>query len=138
MLDTKKLSDRLKEKEGLRLKPYQDTVGVWTIGYGHNLQRGISKAAAEYIFAEDLYDSIREAWKWPSFHRLDDVRKAAFVEMVFNMGMPRLLTFKKMLGALASAEYDRAAAEALDSKWAFQVGHRANEIAEMFRMGEWV
>jgi len=51
--------------------------------------------------------------------------------------MPRLLTFQKMLGALASAEYDRAAAEALDSKWAFQIGHRANEIAEMYRTGEW-
>jgi len=142
MLDTKKLSDRLKQKEGLRLKPYQDSVGVLTIGYGHNLQRGISQEVAEMVFAEDLYDAIRDAWKLPFFHRLDDVRKAALVEMVFNMGLPRLQTFKQMLGALAGAEYDRAAVEALDSKWARQVGdqkwQRAWEVAEMFRSGQWV
>jgi lysozyme len=47
--------DVLKRDEGLRLKPYQDTVGKWTIGYGRNLDdRGISKYEAEAMLRNDV------------------------------------------------------------------------------------
>ena len=45
----------LKRHEGLRLKPYQDTIGKLTIGYGRNLDdRGISKEEAEYLLRNDI------------------------------------------------------------------------------------
>jgi len=40
-----------------------------------------------------------------------------------------------MLTALEAGEYERAALEALDSKWAKQVGKRADRIATLFREG---
>ena len=56
--------------------------------------------------------------------------------MAFNMGVPTLLEFRRMLGALAEKDWDGAAVEMLDSKWARQVGSRANELSELMRRGE--
>lgn len=48
----------IKKFEGCRLTSYQDSVGVWTIGYGHTagVKRGmkITQAQAEKYLAEDL------------------------------------------------------------------------------------
>jgi len=55
--------------------------------------------------------------------------------MCFNLGWPRLSRFEKMLEALKAKDFDTAATEALDSKWADQVGDRAKRIAEVFRGG---
>lgn len=129
----------LKHDEGLRLQPYRDSVGVWTIGYGHNLEaKPITKAAAETIFADDLADAVYalgQALPWA--RNLDDVRYAVLVMMVFNLGLVGLLKFKKMLGATAVGNFDLAANEMLDSVWAGQVGKRANRLATMMRTGKW-
>ena len=53
--------------------------------------------------------------------------------MAFNMGQPRLAKFKRMIAAIKAGDWDRAAIEALDSRWAAQVGDRATEIAAMLR-----
>jgi lysozyme len=55
--------------------------------------------------------------------------------MAFNLGAQRLRGFAKMIKALASAQYDEAARQALESKWARQVGARAERIAAMIREG---
>lgn len=49
----------IQQFEGLRLKAYQDAVGVWTIGYGHtgpDVTPGlvISQAQADALLARDL------------------------------------------------------------------------------------
>jgi lysozyme len=72
----------------------------------------------------------------PLFLSLNPVRQVVLANMAFNMGMPTLLTFGRMLGALAEKDWDRAAAEVLDSKWARQVGSRATELAELMRRGD--
>ena len=52
------LIERLKKMEGCRLTAYQDSVGVWTIGYGHTagVKRGdkITQYQAEQFLKEDL------------------------------------------------------------------------------------
>ena len=53
--------------------------------------------------------------------------------MAFNLGWPRLSRFKNMIEALKAGDYGRAADEALDSKWADQVGTRAERIATVYR-----
>ena len=55
------------------------------------------------------------------------------VNMVFNLGMPRLKKFKKMLAAIEAGDGEQAYVQALDSKWADQVKGRATRIAEIFR-----
>ena len=47
------------------------------------------------------------------------------------------MKFKRMLAAIEKGDWDTAALEALNSKWADQVGARAKEIAEMLRTGEY-
>ena len=55
--------------------------------------------------------------------------------MAFNLGGPRLAGFRRMRAAIAGNDCNRAADEALDSRWARQTGRRANETAALFRGG---
>ena len=59
----------------------------------------------------------------------------ALVNMTFNIGITRLVKFRKMWEAIGDDDWEKASLEALDSKWAEQVGNRAVEIAAMLREG---
>lgn len=125
----------LKRDEGLSLKPYLDTVGKLTIGYGRNLDdNGVSEAEAEVLLANDMLGVLdvldRELIWWRD---LPETAQRGLANMAFNLGLPRLQGFVKMLDALASDEFHLAAKEALDSRWAGQVGNRATRIAELYR-----
>ena len=50
--------------------------------------------------------------------------------MCFNLGITRLLKFKKFLGALESKDYKTASEEMMDSRWATQVGPRAVRLRD--------
>lgn len=134
-----RLVDIIKREEGLRLRPYVDTVGKVTIGYGRNLSDvGITVAEAEAFLARDLDTAeraVRQALPWTA--QLDEVRYAVLVDMSFNMGIATLLQFKQTLRWVQAGAYDLAAGAMLASKWAGQVGPRADRLAEMMRTGEW-
>ena len=133
------LKEQLIRDEGIVLKMYQDTVGKWTIGVGHNLDdKPISRRAAEIILEDDINDSIASLkTKLPWTEQLDEVRKAVLINMAFNMGIGGLLAFKKMLTACKSGNFKLAAKEMLDSKWKDQVGQRAFRLAKQMETGEW-
>ena len=57
----------------------------------------------------------------------------ALVNLVFNMGINRLMQFKKTLGYLRHGEFEEAADELLDSRYARQVPSRAQEVSDMIR-----
>ena len=128
-----------KHFEGLRLKPYTCTAGKLTIGFGHNLEdNGITLEIAEILLRTDLACARMEVFaKFPWLMKLNEPRQYVLVDMCFNIGISRLLTFKKMLLALQEGDYERAAHEMLDSKWAKQVGKRATRLAEIMRKGEY-
>ena len=138
-MDYEKLAARIRKNEGLSYLPYRCSAGALTIGYGHNLDaRGISIEAAELLLKQDLEIAEKEVknafiW-WP---KLDDARLGVLVEMCYNLGISRLVGFKKMLSALEEGDYKKAAKEMLDSKWAFDVKGRARELAEIMQTGEW-
>lgn len=125
----------IRRDEGLRLKPYKDSVGKISIGYGRNLDDiGITEEEAEILLAHDLYNAMQgldHALPW--WRNLDALKQRGLWNMAFNLGVPRLLKFKKMLAALQRGDWSAAADEALDSRWATQVGDRAKRIAELFR-----
>ena len=124
--------------EGLRLKPYTCPAGHLTIGYGHNLENGIPPEVAEVLLQADLsYAQMEVGGNLPWANELDEVRQFVLVDMCFNMGIAKLLTFKKFLAALQTKNYVTAAQEMLDSRWAGQVGRRAVELAEMMKTGEY-
>ncbi len=127
-----------KKYEGLNLLPYTCPTGHLTIGYGHNLENGITLEIAEQLLKSDLELAKTEVERNILFsNKLDEVRKFVLVDMCFNMGMQKLRSFKKMLAALEKGYYDRAAYEMLNSKWAGQVGYRAVELSKMMKTGEY-
>ena len=126
----------VKRHEGLRLKVYKCTAGKNTIGYGRNLDDvGISADEAEYLLKHDLENAEIDAQRFPIYEKLNQVRKDVLIEMVFNLGYSRLSGFKKMFAALERKDYDGAANEMLDSKWARDVGERAKTLAYFMRIG---
>ena len=59
------------------------------------------------------------------------------IDMCFNLGLSRLRGFVKAIEAMSRQQYDNAADEFLDSRWASQVGQRAIRVTEMIRTGEY-
>ena len=121
--------------EGLKLRPYRDTVGKLTIGTGRNLDDvGITKEEADYLLYNDIYRIEGEIInKLPVYSTLSDNRKIVLMNMGFNLGINGLLKFKKMIAAIENKEWIIAASEMLNSKWARQVKGRAIELAEIMR-----
>lgn len=134
----KELAKKLiKLHEGLKLKPYECPSGYITIGYGRNIQQnGITLAEAEMLLDNDIDRVITELEKWLSvFNELSENRKAALIDMSYNLGFNKLFQFRRFLAALQKKDFDLAAKEMLDSKWAAQVGNRATVLANMMKEG---
>lgn len=132
------LRDLLIRHEGLRLRPYKDSIGKWTIGVGRNLSdTGISRDEAMLMLEHDIERCEREAGTFPWFAGLSQMRKYVILSMIFNLGLSRFLLFKNLIHALSGGAWDEAANEMLRSKWAEQVGKRAEELAHMMRHNEW-
>ena len=126
--------------EGLRLKPYRDTVGALTIGVGRNLDAiGISTGEAYYLLDNDIdaaiHDCVRTFGEW--FAALDPVRQSVLVQMAFNLGIVGLSGFTETLAAVKRGNYATAATRMLASKWATQVHGRAARLAAQMETGQW-
>ena len=81
--------------EGLRLEPYRDAAGYWTVGYGHLLSRDKTKGAsdfspithkeAEALLASDLVkasNSVVNLCPVP----LTEGQFSALIDFTFNLG----------------------------------------------------
>jgi lysozyme len=143
------LIESLKRHEGYRQFCYQDSVGVWTIGHGRNLEDvGLSRDEAAMLLEGDVTRAIMQCLQtWPWVAQLDEVRAAVIVEMAVNLGVHGLGGFRKMLGhieaalaakdpAVAAKEFAAAAAEGLDSTWRIQVGARAYRLMQQLASGK--
>lgn len=125
--------------EGLRLKPYRDTVGKLTIGVGRNLDDcGISEREALDLLENDLIRCESQLHQQSWYFDLNEVRQGVLIELTFNIGFEKVLKFEKMIAALTEANYSEAAKELLDSAWAKQVGPaRANNMAKRLSTGSY-
>ena len=141
MADLKQLFSDLVRDEGLRLKPYRDSVrnekyhkGILTIGVGRNLEDvGITEQEAIMLLKNDI-DHLMDDPRIQSIIKDHDVvRQGIILNMAFNMGVPRLMGFKRMLAAFATRNYNIAAREMEDSAWWGQVGPRAVRLQKQMR-----
>ena len=109
-----------------------------TIAVGRNLEdRGLSEDEIDYLLANDIQivdNELDYGFSW--WRDLDEVRQRALADLAFNMGLPSLHGFVKMLDGLQRRDYHAAADELLDSKYAKQVGARSERVALMIRTGE--
>ena len=97
-MDNIKAAAYIRRYEGFSKLPYKCPTGHLTIGYGHNLENGISANAALFILQEDLTraeQAVKDAFPW--WWKLDDARQFVLVDMAFNMGLAGLKGFKKCL-----------------------------------------
>lgn len=136
MMNKEDIKKMIQRHEGFVLRVYLDSVQVPTGGYGHAflVDSPISQEVAELLFDEDFARCELDYEKLGL--KLDSVRRAVIIDMLFNLGLPRLRGFKKMFSAIKIGNFERTAEEMLDSKWARQVGYRAKKLSDMMRTGE--
>ena len=135
---TEVLRDRIARHEGFRGRPYKDSLGFITIGFGRCLDtKGISQDEGLYLLDDDIGDATREVLgALPWVEQMDEVRRGVLIEMCFQLGLDGLMQFKHMLAAAQQSIWDRAADEMLSSTWAQQTPERAQELAALMRNGQ--
>ena len=139
-MTNEEFEEMLLRHEGLRLQPYKDSEGYLTIGVGRLIDPekdgGITHDEAIYLMRNDIDRKAAELGeRFPIVRDMDSTRYYILVNMAFNLGISGLAGFKKMWRAIHERDYQKAAEEMLDSKWATQVGKRAQELALLMKFG---
>jgi lysozyme len=136
--------------EGRHYEPYLDTAGNWTIGVGHFIGKDLQDLKLSWNVVEAmLQDSIETALEscdrvlGEDFHEACEPRQLAILSMMFNLGETKFRKFTRMIAAIKAKDWGKAAAEALDSKWAKDVDPRQrhgagrdDRLAFMLKTGE--
>lgn len=132
------LIKQIKEHEGLVLKPYKCTANKLTIGYGHNLEdNGLSKTACEFILSEDIDEAKKNLYAVFTrkfYESLSNNQKIALIDMMFNLGLSRFLTFKKFIQAVKNKDFIKASAEIINSRAYQQNKFRYKKLSEQIKM----
>jgi lysozyme len=131
----KDLLESIKKHEGFVEHVYDDSLGIPTIGYGF--------AIKDLVLEEDLCDEIllrklrilgkSVMGKFPFFDSLPSDCKTVLMEMCYQLGVTGVSKFKKALKAMEDGDWEKAADEMLDSKWAKQTPNRAKEMSNIIR-----
>lgn len=130
----------LREKEGWRRSAYKDPGGLIHIGMGTLIddRKGgvVSDSVIRLAALEDIerHDADLDR-RWPHWRRLSPRRQLAIRAMAYQLGVPNLMEFKRMIAALEAEDWAGAHRNALDSLWAEQTPDRAKEVAVMLRDG---
>jgi len=134
------LLEQIERDEGYRQFAYADSVGVWTVGIGRNLEsKGVSREEARYLAQNDLNECTAALRRdLPYFDGLSEARQGVLINMAFNLGVAGLLKFDKMLTAVGGGYYKEAAKEMINSTWARQVGDRARRLAQQMETDQWI
>jgi lysozyme len=133
------IAEQLRRDEGCQLYVYPCPSGALTIGVGRNLEAtGITDEEAEILLANDIERvtiDLERVLPWSL--TLDDARFGVLQNMAFNLGTAGLLEFEQVLMAMQREDWDAAAEALLDSRYAEQVGLRADRLADQLRTGVW-
>ena len=140
-----KIKEDLVRHEGYVTEIYLCSENYPTFGIGHM----VTETDMEYtwpvgtpvtderilqVFHDDCKIAVEDAEKLVDnlYDHPDDVIRV-LVNMVFNLGRPRLSKFKNMLAAVEAKDYVKSAEEMVDSKWYRQVGRRSEELVEIMK-----
>ena len=139
------LREQLKIDEGVKYEIYNDHLGYATFGIGHLVVEGdeehgkpigtpVSEERVNSVFDSDVATYVTEAKKvFPNLDTLPEEAQEVIVYMCFNMGAPRLSKFKKFIGGVNAGDWNTAAVEMMDSRWAKQVGVRADRLRDRIK-----
>ena len=160
---SKAFRERLREEiiadEGCVLEVYKDHLGYYTVGVGHLILPSdeewetptgtkITQTRADELLYYDFNNVLKECENrlqsqssWPDWmpdpnnkwEQWPEEVKLIICNMAFNLGLPRLKKFQRMLKAINKKDYVEASKEGLDSKWAKQVYNRAHRLMDRLR-----
>lgn len=142
----RKAMDFIRVSEGVKLEPYKDTHGYWTIGVGHYLgkhltiEAPLTQSEVEHLFRRDYYKHLDEAREiFPKFDSLNDEGKIALVDMTFNMGRSKFNKNKwpNFFGHIEAGRFKQASVEAKDSLWCKQVKSRCGRVTDLISKAEY-
>jgi lysozyme len=136
--DLTALRQQLVKHEGLKLKPYRDTKGNWTIGVGRNLTTvGISELEAMDLLDNDITTAIGIlVSSYPWFEGLAPMRQRVIVDMMFNLGPGGFAQFTSLIADLSDGNFSGAAREIIASKAAMDAPSRYHTLSTMMLNGE--
>lgn len=140
------LIDNLKLHEGFSARTYRDSRGFNTVGYGFKVDclehdelllnngrvQPMSKEVAEQILIlkiKKLRPKVFGALEWLEAKPLPV--QECVLEMAYQMGLEKLLTFKNTLKFIELGEYKKAYENGLLSLWAKQTPSRARDVLGM-------
>ena len=141
-MNREQVFEQLKIDEGVKYEIYLDHLGYPTFGVGHLIQKTDPEHGAEpgtpvseervwEAFEADLETAIDECYTLygpGTFNNFPSEVQEILVNMMFNMGRPRLTKFQKFNAALLEGDWSKAADEMVDSLWYRQVGVRATRL----------
>ena len=137
-----KLREELTFDEGCINKIYLDHLGYATFGIGHlvletDAEHGqkvgtpVSEERVKECFEKDIQNVFEDLDRNMSWWKdLPEDLSLVIANMSFNLGITRLMKFKNFLTAMQNKDWDKAAVEMLDSRWAIQVGPRAIRLKD--------
>ena len=137
---TDSLKKQIKTDEGVVYAIYKDHLGYATFGVGHLIIKGdpeyllpddtaVSKERVDACLEKDLETAARECKiLYPWFMSAPQEVKEILINMMFNMGRPRLSKFKNFNRELEHQDWRQAAIEGRDSQWYRQVTNRAERL----------
>tara|TARA_R100000808_G_C2139033_1_gene147024 strand:+ start:441 stop:887 length:447 start_codon:yes stop_codon:yes gene_type:complete len=139
----KELLEVIKKEEGSKMKdgkhiPYRCSENKLTICYGLLIDpdvpgAGITEAQAEMLLETTVNQFLVELHsKLPWYKEQPDPIKIALANMAYQLGVPKLLQFKKTLDHIENGRYAMAAAECKNSQWFHQTPNRCERVAEVF------
>ena len=146
-MNIEKLREELKVDEGCIEEIYLDHLGYHTFGIGHLITNKdkewgepvgtkISIKRINECFKNDIEIVFKELDRNLSWWReLPDDIQLVLANMCFNLGITRLKKFKKFLTALSKKDWELAATEMMDSRWATQVKQRAVRLQKRVLKG---
>ena len=140
-MNREKVQKQLAIDEGIKYEIYLDHLGYHTFGIGHLIVEGdfehnlavgnpVTEERVTEAFQQDLDIAISECKilyddMWDTYP--GEVQEI-LVNMMFNLGRPRLSKFKNMTYHLNCRSWRYAADEGRDSRWHKQVGNRAERL----------
>jgi lysozyme len=141
--DDKSTMDMIKTHEGVRTKPYKDSVGLWTIGVGHLIgdgktlppewNREFTMSEIDKLFMQDYEHHKKAAEKIPAFDKLNKMGQAALIDLTFNMGPAWYKKWPTLMKQLLAGDFQGAADNLKDSTWYKQVKNRGVTIVNLIR-----
>ena len=127
------IKELLVKHEDMKLKPYYCPAGKLTVGVGRNLEdNGITTDEALYMLKNDIKRAEQELRDiFPDFDELPENVKMVLIDMDFNLGKTRFLTFKKMIQAVKERNWGKMVKEMKNSKWCKQVKNRCEDDVKL-------